>query len=696
MSSWCCSINGRAGNGIYSLALSLLLLSWLPLQAEDDVILQAFYWDPPVDSVNLNGTWWDVLADQAEALAEAGFTAIWIPPPSKGAFGIYDMGYGVFDHYDLGNYDQKGSVETRFGSRDELIGMVHTMQANGIEVYVDIVLNHIFTSDDEEQNNPVVKQYVDNEAVVDGMQRTAYPTNQIKWKIPNAAAGDYFIKIKGYQLDYDADFKERAYDLLISWDATPEDTESVFWEFEPNNGNGEYNVFPGSGKHLWAHSNYFGDIDEFKITLTQAHDISIRIEARRENNQGQLVYANQENGYRVYEVWHNGQNLAQTTLQARTNTGVEYILHTGLGEPNYTWNYSHFHPADAHGYLGDSGYLDSVEPRWKLFGLDFNTFDPLVRQRLIEWGQWLTNTVGFDGYRIDFVRGIQEEFVAEWIAAMPRRADGSQRFVVSEYWTGHKFRLKEWVDKIASFDHGGVQAETTVFDFPLKSTLTDMANFNGADWNMAWLNHAGMVRDNGGNALPPSAVVTFVENHDTGKEHDQWLRRDWDMAYAYLLFAEGRPKVFYPQYFGITQIDQQDASITISPPASLRDDIDLMMFIRRNHLGGAMEVLSQHGNPWPPEAIFDVYVARRQGASTTSGAILVLNSDENQSRDLWVNHRSSNAFTDWSGQQLVNITSGNFEQTQVYADGRVKVWAPPRAYSVWVPLDEYASLTATK
>ncbi|MGH7601893.1 MAG: hypothetical protein ACREOI_36485, partial [bacterium] len=61
-------------------------------QAQNDVMMQAFYWDVPVDATNLNGSWYDSLKVRAAGLKQAGFTAIWTPPPSKGAFSIYDMG----------------------------------------------------------------------------------------------------------------------------------------------------------------------------------------------------------------------------------------------------------------------------------------------------------------------------------------------------------------------------------------------------------------------------------------------------------------------------------------------------------------------------------------------------------------------------------------------------------------------------
>ena len=168
----------------YSFLMIALMLVATTAQAQNDVMMQAFYWDVPVDDSLKNGTWWDSLAAKAGELSDAGITGIWTPAPSKGNFGIYDMGYGIFDHYDLGNYNQKGTTETRFGSRAELIAMVNAMHTQGIDVYTDIVLNHMYTSDDEEETNPAVKAYVFDEAYRNGQQYNPYPTNEIKWRIP--------------------------------------------------------------------------------------------------------------------------------------------------------------------------------------------------------------------------------------------------------------------------------------------------------------------------------------------------------------------------------------------------------------------------------------------------------------------------------------------------------------------------------
>ena len=126
--------------------LTLFALFIFPYLLCAGVLMQGFYWDVPS-----GGTWYNVLASKAKELKAAGFTAIWFPPPTKGMSGGYSMGYDVFDHYDLGEYNQKGTVETRFGSIDELKAAINAFHAEGIQVYADAVMNHM-TGGDLEDN----------------------------------------------------------------------------------------------------------------------------------------------------------------------------------------------------------------------------------------------------------------------------------------------------------------------------------------------------------------------------------------------------------------------------------------------------------------------------------------------------------------------------------------------------------------
>ena len=673
---------------VSKLFLIVGLLFYLPVHvyAQNDAMMQAFYWDLPVDDVNNNGTWWDNLSSKATGLKNAGITAIWVPSPAKGNFGIYDMGYGIFDHYDLGNYNQKGSVETRFGSRSELESMISAMHTNSIEVYADIVLNHIYTGDSESEVNPAVKQYVFDEAYRNSTQYQAYPTNEITWVIPNASPGDYYIQIKGYLLNWSV-LGERGYDVTIDWTGSGP-TGTPGWEYEPNNGSGNFNTISTSGNTVQAHINSQSDIDEYKVTVSSAHDIVIKLVAKREgvdsNNNWEWQWAAQENGYYPVAVWYNGNNLASSTLQAKANTGVNYVTHTGTGEPNYSWTYSDFHPVDNNDWLGYPG-SDEVIPNTKFFGNDFNTYSTTVQSRFKNWGTWLSSQIGFDGYRLDFVRGFQESYVAAWVNNLPL-LNGSQRFIVGEYW-GADYRIKNWVNAVANDG-----ADVDGFDFPLKNTLKDMCNGDQSSFNMAWLNHSGMVRNNSGNGLPGTSVVTFIDNHDTGKEHDKWVTKDFKMAYAYILTHEGRPCIFYPHYYGVTQVDAHDSNNTVTAPTSLKEDINKLLFVRKTYLGSSLEVLSEIGNPYPSGDTYNVYVARRQGNGSKNGAIIVLNNNDSSSKGLWVDSTPS-GYQDWANETLVNAFNPS-ETTTVYSDGRVFVSAPARGYAVWVKSTDYVAYTS--
>src|SRR5947209_3886969 len=122
--------------------VALALAQATRARADEAVMLQGFYWDCPEG-------WYGTLAKEAPDLAKAGFTSVWLPPPSKGGAGRSSMGYDIFDHYDLGEFDQKGTVPTHFGSKKDLVDLVATLHANGVKAYADIVLNQMANGDKE-------------------------------------------------------------------------------------------------------------------------------------------------------------------------------------------------------------------------------------------------------------------------------------------------------------------------------------------------------------------------------------------------------------------------------------------------------------------------------------------------------------------------------------------------------------------
>ena len=109
------------------------------------VMMQYFHWYLPTD-----GTLWDKTKVNAQELADAGITALWLPPAYKGAGGGLDVGYGVYDLYDLGEFDQKGSIRTKYGTRQEYLDAINSLHQAGIQVYADVVLNHRMGADGAE------------------------------------------------------------------------------------------------------------------------------------------------------------------------------------------------------------------------------------------------------------------------------------------------------------------------------------------------------------------------------------------------------------------------------------------------------------------------------------------------------------------------------------------------------------------
>jgi len=111
---------------ILFLALSLWLMGG---SARAETMLQYF-----------NTSWAEITAKMPE-LAEAGYTSLWLPPPTKGSGGL-SVGYDMWDPFDLGSKNQRNSVRTRYGTEAELLRLVETAHRFGIRVYFDNIMNH--------------------------------------------------------------------------------------------------------------------------------------------------------------------------------------------------------------------------------------------------------------------------------------------------------------------------------------------------------------------------------------------------------------------------------------------------------------------------------------------------------------------------------------------------------------------------
>ena len=133
------SLSKKARFLVFTSLMSILIIMVINAQARADngVMMQYFHWYLPAD-----GSLWAQVQQHAPALSEAGITALWLPPAYKGAAGGADVGYGVYDMYDLGEFNQKGSLRTKYGTKSQYTAAIAAAQSQGIQVYGDVVFNH--------------------------------------------------------------------------------------------------------------------------------------------------------------------------------------------------------------------------------------------------------------------------------------------------------------------------------------------------------------------------------------------------------------------------------------------------------------------------------------------------------------------------------------------------------------------------
>ncbi len=530
--------------------LLLILACFLSptLRAQHDVIMQGFYWNSnPGDlTVNSGGVWWDSIATVAPELGYAGFETVWVPPPTKGFAGRFDMGYGAYDYFDLGEFDQKGTIRTRHGDKQQLMGMIDALHQQEIKVMADVVLNH--------------------------------------------RAGAEATQPEDCDHDGDGVLEQRFTDFDPASGRLPMNN----WDFHPNATHCDLNP-PYHNRIFFEDLCYFNFLDQ--------------------------------------------------------------VLDPGA--PNDGW----YHGPHKLGQVGDS---------------------------LIAWGRYLLDGVGFDELRIDAVKHIEPGFLAPFLVEM---SQGEQPFAVGEFFDGNLGALKGYHGEVegfvGNFGTGTKNANMALFDFNLRNTLRDMANDNGG-FDMWNLNSRGL-KFNPGGGLDGEDIVTFIENHDTDRTgwrqvdcpggdlqvgnaclelftdygHDP-VFKDKHMAYAYIMAAEGRPTVFWKDWFWY----------------GLKDELQWQMALRSATAeGGAVPIQSLNpfftmGNGG------DLFAMNRYG-SNGKGLIFAINDNPSSEAAAFVN-------APFSGTELKDYSDAYlFTQTRAFDDGRVLVKAGARNYAWYAPTGQY-------
>ncbi|MCM1981581.1 alpha-amylase [Lyngbya confervoides] len=210
------------------------------MSLENGVMMQFFHWYTPAD-----GGLWNEIASKAAELAQKGITALWLPPAYKGIAGGYDVGYGVYDMYDLGEFDQKGSVRTKYGTKEEYLAAIAAAHEAGIQVYADVVLNHRMGADHAEEAEATPMNPHNRHEPLGEMRKVKTWTHftfpgrnkaysDMEWHWWHFDAVDYsayddeldaVFLFKDKQFDEQVDLEKGAYDYLMGCDLDMENPE---------------------------------------------------------------------------------------------------------------------------------------------------------------------------------------------------------------------------------------------------------------------------------------------------------------------------------------------------------------------------------------------------------------------------------------------------------------------------------------
>ena len=195
----------------------------------NDTMMQYFEWYLPND-----GFWWKRCAAKAGNLSDLGITQVWLPPAYKGTCQS-DVGYGVYDMYDLGEFDQKGTVRTKYGTKQEYLEAIRAFHEAGIRVFADIVLNHRMGGDATEEVTAVTDSPEDRNVQIGGEQkvkvwsRFTFPGRKGKYSRftwdhshftgtdwdENSQACDRIFRFTGKRWDPDVDPEKGNFDYLM-------------------------------------------------------------------------------------------------------------------------------------------------------------------------------------------------------------------------------------------------------------------------------------------------------------------------------------------------------------------------------------------------------------------------------------------------------------------------------------------------
>ncbi len=275
----------------------------------------------------------------------------------------------------------------------------------------------------------------------------------------------------------------------------------------------------------------YGSTQELKNAITSLHSRNVKVladvvinhrAARQQNWDGEWCSWKDYTGQVAsgYMTWGHAA-LDRNPLQILNPDG-------GSGGTEGSWTYGgRTYSCEAAGYAADIAHWNST-----------------TRSDIKSYLNDLCDYLGFDGFRYDMIKGFSPAYLGEYNDAVTNASKPS--LSVGEWYEyGNRQALADAVNKSGN--------KTTVFDFATKGILT-MAVKN---YDFSGLRDA-QGKPAGGIGWWPDAMVTFVDNHDTGESVGGGQKHNpiegsfgnyWEgrrhLAYAYVLTHPGIPSVYW-------------------------------------------------------------------------------------------------------------------------------------------------------
>ena len=241
-----------------------------------------------------------------------------------------------------------------------------------------------------------------------------------------------------------------------------------------------------------------------------------------------------------------------------------------------------------------------------------STPDGYMYEGAIAAAQWQTDTLGYDGYRIDDVKGTYVGVVRDLVKSQPGK------FFFGEYFDGEPGNISYWVN----YD---MQHTCSVLDFAFKFNVTDICNNNSNSW-MGALSYIGWCQSDA------STAVTFMESADTDTTPGEQCVWNKILGYAIMLTFPGYPRVYYRDWS------------TDENCYGLKDKINNLIWIHEN-LAQGEQVVRLGDDP-------QVFVHERLGYGGAPGCLAAFNNDQ------W-NDYTRSVQTNFGSNQRVHEYTGN-------------------------------------